>query len=130
MEAVLLSRLYHSDQSRTQVIAEATELARLFGLPGLPVERRDVVSRQVLLRAGCVRGFLGLPDLVVVYDQLLDYTAELAAPMAQAISATRARGGAVLWITAAATSQAAQFVEADQVFRLGGAGLISMRRAR
>jgi phospholipid/cholesterol/gamma-HCH transport system ATP-binding protein len=127
MEAILLGSLYHFDRPREETVAEATELARLFGLPGLPAERRESTSRQTLIRAACVRGFLGSPDLVLVQDHHLDRTLELAVPLAQAISATRRRGGAVLWI-AAATAQAAQFVELDQVFRLGGTGLIRMRR--
>jgi phospholipid/cholesterol/gamma-HCH transport system ATP-binding protein len=111
------------------LIAEATGLARLFGLPGLPAERREATRRQALLRAGCVRGFLGSPDLVLVHDQLLDRTSELAIPMAHAIAATRARGGAVLWLTAAMVAPAAQYIEADHVYRLGDAGLLRMRRA-
>ena len=130
MEAVLLSRLYHYGAARIDLVTEAIELARLFGLPGLPVERRDAVASDVLLRAGCVRGLLGGPDLVLVHDQALDRASELAIPMAQAIASIRGRGGAVLWITAAAVARAAQFVDIDRVFRLGGTGLIRMRRPR
>jgi len=130
MDSILLAQLHHSERSRDELLAAATRLARLFGLPGLPVERRDATRRQALLRAGCVRGFLGAPDLVLVHDQLLDRTSELAVPMAQAISAIRARGGAVLWVSAStnAAVPATQFVEADQVHRLSDAGLVRMRR--
>ena len=128
MDSMLLAQLHHSDRERDDVVAEATELARLFGLPGLPAERPEATRRQALLRAGCVRGFLGAPDLVLVHDQLLDRTSELAVPMAQAISATSARGGAVLWVSASGAVPAAQFVEADQIHRLGDAGLVRMRR--
>jgi phospholipid/cholesterol/gamma-HCH transport system ATP-binding protein len=130
MDSILLARLYHFDRPRAELVAEATELARLFGLPGLPADRREATSRQALLRAGCVRGFLGWPDLVLVQDQLLDRAAELAAPMAQAVSALSVRGGAVLWITAGLAPQAAQFLEPEQVYRLGDHGLIPMRRQR
>lgn len=130
MESILLAQLHHSGRSRDALVVQATELARQFGLPGLPAEGRDATQRQVLLRAGCIRGFLGAPDLVLVHDHLLDHTSELAVPMAQAILATRARGGAVLWLSAgAAAVQAIQFVEADQVHRLGDAGLVRMRRS-
>ena len=130
MESILLSPLYHSDRSRDELIAEATGLARLFGLPGLPAERRDATRRQALLRAGCVRGFLGSPDLVLVHDHLLDRTSELAIPMTQAISATRARGGAVLWLASGMASPMTQLVEANHVYRLGESGLLRMRRPR
>src|SRR5262245_12934274 len=130
MDSILMAQLYHSDRSRDELIAEATDLARLFGLPGLPAERREATRRQVLLRAGCIRGFMGSPDLVLVHDQLLDRTSELAIPMAQAISATRARGGAVLWINTGTASEATQFVEADHVYHLGEGRLARMRRLR
>jgi phospholipid/cholesterol/gamma-HCH transport system ATP-binding protein len=130
MESILLAQLHHSGRSRDELVAQATELARQFGLPGLPAEGRDATQRQALLRAGCIRGFLGAPDLVLVHDALLDHASELAVPMAQAISATRARGGAVLWVSVgAAAVQAIQFVEADQIHRLGDAGLVRMRRS-
>jgi predicted ABC-type transport system involved in lysophospholipase L1 biosynthesis ATPase subunit len=128
MESILLAPLYHSDRSREDLIAEATALARLFGLPGLPAEQRAATRRRALLRAACVRGFLGTPDLVLVHDQLLDRTSELAIPMAQAVSSTRARGGAVLWLTADVIAPAAQYIEADKVYRLGDTGLVPMRR--
>jgi len=128
MDAILLAPLYHSDRPHNELVAEATGLARLFGLPGLPAERREQTRRQALLRAGCVRGFLGSPDLILVHDQLLDRTSELAIPMAQAISAIRSRGGAVLWLTADTRAPAARHVEPDQVYRLGDAGLVPMRR--
>ena len=99
LEAVLVARFYHFDQPRAEVIADATELARLFGLPGLPVGRRETTPMRALVRAACVRGFLGSPDLIVVQDQVLDQTSELAVPMAQAISAACDRGATVLWIT-------------------------------
>jgi phospholipid/cholesterol/gamma-HCH transport system ATP-binding protein len=127
MDAILLGSLYHFDRPREELVVEATELARLFGLPGLPAGRREFTSRQALIRAACVRGFLGSPDLVLVQDHLLDRMSELAVPMAQAISAILRRGGAVLWIVAG-TAQAAQFVEPDHVFRLGGTGLVPLRR--
>jgi phospholipid/cholesterol/gamma-HCH transport system ATP-binding protein len=130
MDAILQAPLYHSVGSRDELLAEATMLARLFGLPGLPADRRDATRPQSLLRAGCVRGFLGSPDLVLVHDHVLDRTSELAVPMAQAISTTRARGGAVLWLTAGMVAQAAEYIEPDQVYRLGDTGLIRMRRSQ
>jgi|EndMetStandDraft_7_1072992.scaffolds.fasta_scaffold317433_2 phospholipid/cholesterol/gamma-HCH transport system ATP-binding protein len=130
MESILIARHYHFDRPHAEVIADATELARLFGLPGLPAGRRETTSDRALVRAACVRGFLGAPDLIVVQDQALDETADLAVPMAQAIAGTRDRGGTVLWITATLAAQAARFVNTDQVFRLGDQGLVPVRRPR
>jgi ABC-type polar amino acid transport system ATPase subunit len=130
LESVLVARSYHFKQARTEAIADATELARLFGLPGLPAGRRETTPLRALVRAACVRGFIGSPDLIVVQDQVLDQSSELAVPMAQAISAACDRGATVLWITASLATQAAQFVQANQAFRLGDHGLTRVRRAR
>jgi len=130
LESVLVARFYHFDRPRAEVMADATALARLFGLPGLPVGQRQTTPLRALVRAACVRGFLGSPDLIVVQDQTLDQMSELAVPMAQAISAARDRGGAVLWITASLAAQAAQFIQPDHLFRLADNGLVRVRRPR
>lgn len=130
LEAILVARLYHFARPRDEVIGDATQLARLFGLPGLPTGRRETTPRRALVRAACVRGFLGAPDLIVIQDQALDQTSELAVPMAQAIAAARDRGGAVLWITTSFATAAAQFVQVDQMLRLGDHGLVRVRRSR
>ena len=128
LESVLVARFYHFDRPREEVIAEATALARLFGLPGLPVGRRETTPRRALVRAACVRGFLGAPDLIVVQDQSLEATADLAVPMAQAIAEALDRGATVLWIVESLAAEAARFVAAEQVFRLGDHGLVQVRR--
>lgn len=130
LDAVLLPSSYHFDRSREEVIEHATELARLFGLPGLPTSRREATLKQVLLRASCVRGFLGSPDLILLQDTALEETPDLAEPVAQAISAACDRGAAVLWITASLAAQVTKFVEADQILRLGEHGLTRARRGR
>lgn len=130
LESVLVAPFYHFDRPRAELIADATELARLFGLPGLPTGRRETTPLRSLIRAACVRGFLGAPDLIVVQDQMLDQSSELAVPMAQAISAARDRGTTVLWITTSLAAQAAQFVQPDHAFRLGDLGLVRVRRGR
>lgn len=128
MDSILLPRLYHVDRPPDEAVADGTALARLFGLPGLPTDHREAMPTQALVRAACVRGFIGAPELVMVQDEFLDHMPELAVPMAQAIGATRQRGGAVLWVSCATVSQAAAFIEPDQVLRLGERGLVQTRR--
>ena len=130
LEAVLMARFYHFNRPPAEVIADATQLARLFGLPGLPVGRSETTPLRALIRAACVRGFLGSPDLIVVQDRMLDQSAGLAVPMAQAISAACDRGATVLWITTNLGARAAEFVHANHVLRLGDAGLMPARRSR
>jgi ABC-type polar amino acid transport system ATPase subunit len=130
LDSVLLAGAYHFDRPREEVIEHATELCRLFGLPGLPTGRRETTPRRALVRAACVRGFLGSPDLIVMQDAALEQSTELAVPLAQAISSARDRGAAVLWVTASLAAQAAAFVEAEQVLRLGEHGIARTRRGR
>jgi len=130
LEALVVARFYHFDRPPAEAIADATALARLFGLPGLPVGRSETTPLRALIRAACVRGFLGSPDLIVVHDQMLDQSAGLAVPMAQAISAACDRGATVLWITTSLAARAAEFVHTNHVFRLGDAGLVPARRSR
>lgn len=130
LESVLVARFYHFDRPREEAIAEATELARLFGLPGLPTGRRETTRPRALVRAACVRGFIGAPDLVVVQDHALEAAPDLAVPMAQAIADAVDRGAAVLWIVESLAAEAARFVQAEQVFRLGDSGLVRVRRPR
>lgn len=129
-EAILLTRSFRSDQPMAEVLGDATGLARLFGLPGLPVGRQEAIPPRALVRAACVRGFLGNPDLIVIQDQTIEQIADLALPMAQAISAASGRGGAVLWIVASLAAQAARFIQTDHVFRLEGRGLVRARSQR
>lgn len=128
LEAVVVARIYHFSRPHDEVITEATALARLFGLPGLPVGRRESIPRRALIRAACVRGFIGAPDLIVVQDQALEGTTDLAVPMAQAIAEARDRGATVLWIVESLAAEAVRFVQAEQVFRLGDRGLVRVRR--
>lgn len=129
-EAIVLPRLYHTNRPRTEVVGDATVLARRFGLPGLPAERRETTPLRTLVRAACVRGFLGVPELIVIHGETLDESAEIGVPMAQAITAAQDRGCAVLWITEDFAAAAARFVQADRVFRLGDQGLVAVRRPR
>jgi phospholipid/cholesterol/gamma-HCH transport system ATP-binding protein len=130
LEAVLVARFYHFRQPRNEAINDATELARLFGLPGLPAGRRETTPQHALIRAACVRGFLGSPELIVVQDPVLDQSSDLALSMAQAISAARDRGGAVLWLTSNLGARAVQFIQPDQRLRLSDSGLVQLRRDR
>jgi phospholipid/cholesterol/gamma-HCH transport system ATP-binding protein len=127
-QSVLMPRLYHTDRSQDEVIAEATVLARRFGLPGLPVGQVATTTAGELVRAACVRAFLGTPDLVMVQDDVLDQTAELAVAMAQAFTEVQDHGGAVIWVTESARVPAARFVTADHVLRLTDRGLVAARR--
>src|SRR5260370_9303859 len=87
LEAVLVARFYHFNRPPAEVIADATTLARLFGLPGLPVGRSEPTPLRALIRAASAPGFLGSPDLFVVRHQVLYQATGFLVPMSRAISA-------------------------------------------
>jgi phospholipid/cholesterol/gamma-HCH transport system ATP-binding protein len=63
---VLLARLHHTRTPETALRAEAISLALRFGLPGLPAGPTRRSTGPDLLRAACVRAFLGQPRLVIL----------------------------------------------------------------
>jgi phospholipid/cholesterol/gamma-HCH transport system ATP-binding protein len=128
VQVALAPLLYHTAQAEPEAIAEATILARRFGLPGLPAVASEQVARGDLVRAACVRAFLGAPEFVLIADQALESMADLGTPLAQAIGAVHDRGGAVLWLLSSRSAPAARYVTADQVWRLGDRGLTRARR--
>ncbi|MBN9089962.1 MAG: hypothetical protein J0J01_23885 [Reyranella sp.] len=127
-QLVLVPQLYHSDLAEDDVVAEATALARRFGLAGLPTPTRETVHPGDLVRTACVRAFLGAPELVLIADPTLEGMAELGLPLAQAIGAVRDRGGAVLWLLGSLAAPAARFVAADHILRLTERGLVRAGR--
>ena len=122
-QVVLAPQLYHTARAEPEAIAEATVLARRFGLPGLPTAPSEQVPIGDLVRAACVRAFLGAPEFVLIADPALESMADLSAPLAQAIGAVHDRGGAVLWLLHARSAPAARYVTADHVWRLDDRGL-------
>jgi phospholipid/cholesterol/gamma-HCH transport system ATP-binding protein len=129
-QIVLAPLLYHTDQGEAGAIAEATILARSFGLPGLPTAPSEQVPLADLVRVACVRAFLGAPEFVLIADPALESMTELGTPMAQAIGAVHDRGGAVLWLLHARSAPAARYVTPDHVWRLDDRGLTRTRRPR
>ena len=96
---ILLSQRHHTRRSLSELRARAVELAYEFGLPGLPLGSPSVLSSADLIRAACVRAFLGEPLLVVLeYPVHSDYT-ELLPPLINAVSQARNRGAAVMLLT-------------------------------
>jgi len=129
-QVALAPLLYHTAQAEAEAIAEATILARRFGMPGLPTAPSEQVPLADLVRAACVRAFLGAPELVLIADPALESMAELGTPIAQAIGAVHDRGGAVLWLLHAYGAPAARYVSPDHVWRLDDRGLTRTRRQR
>jgi phospholipid/cholesterol/gamma-HCH transport system ATP-binding protein len=97
LDNVLLAQLHHTRRPYSELCAEAARWAAWFGLPGVPMGRPDETSPAVLLRAGCIRAFLGRPVLIVLESAGDALREELVAPLINAMRTARDRGAAVLW---------------------------------
>lgn len=99
-ENVLLPLLYHRQGEAGPLREAAALLARDFGLPGLPLARPARLPPLDLLRAACVRAFLGQPVLLLLEIGLEEPPPpELLGPLLRAIGEARGRGAACLWLT-------------------------------
>ena len=98
-ENITLSQRHHTRRTESAIRDEASELARLFSLPGLPQGRPSSMRAPDLRRAACVRALLGEPELLILERPTAGvYPAIMPALMAGVRSA-RSRGAAVLWTT-------------------------------
>jgi phospholipid/cholesterol/gamma-HCH transport system ATP-binding protein len=95
---IMLAQLYHTSRSAKDILEEAVKLARVFGLPGLPLGRPGSMRRWDLRKAACIRAFLGQPALLILEQPERGVYADLMAPLANAVQSARRRGAAVLWI--------------------------------
>lgn len=99
-ENITLGERHHSNKPDAEILDEAAQLARLFGLPGLPRGSLARMRRRDLLAAACVRAFLGQPILLVLEDPGAGTFSDIMPGLMSAIRCARSRGAAVLWLTA------------------------------
>jgi len=96
---IMLGQLHHTREPESAIARAATELARLLGLPGLPLVLPDRLSERDLLRAGCVRAFLGEPQLLLLESSIGADRAELTVPLLDLLSRALDRGAAAICFT-------------------------------
>ena len=98
-ENIILSQRHHTDRPDREIIEEATRLARMFGLPGLPRGLPATVRRQDLRKAEIIRALLGQPILIIFENPTRGIYADIIAPLVNAVQTARKRSAAVIWIT-------------------------------
>jgi phospholipid/cholesterol/gamma-HCH transport system ATP-binding protein len=125
---VLLGRLHHTRIPEADVRAEAVALAQRFGLPGLPAGPARRVSEPDLLRAACVRAFLGSPRLLILELPMAAQGDDLPEALLAAGAAARGQGAAVMWLAAPGPVLRDPIVQPTHRLRLGDAGLSPIRR--
>jgi phospholipid/cholesterol/gamma-HCH transport system ATP-binding protein len=96
---ILWPQLHHTRRSEAALRETAAEVSRRFGLPGLPLGRPVALSDADLLRASCVRAFVGEPQLVILDNEELEEIADLRSALLNAVMAMRHRHAACLWLT-------------------------------
>jgi phospholipid/cholesterol/gamma-HCH transport system ATP-binding protein len=125
---IMLARLHHTRESEPAIARAATDLARQLGLPGLPLARPDQLSDGDLLRAGCVRAFLGEPRLLLLDGAVSADHEELAAPVLRLLSRTLDRGAAAICFTRDAAAWHTRAFPLTHRLHLLEAGLQPARR--
>ncbi len=126
---VLLGRLHHTRIPEADVRTEAIALAQLFGLPGLPAGPARLVSEPDLLRAACVRAFLGSPRLLILELPMAAQADDLRSALLSAGAEARGQGAAVIWLAAPGPALRDPAVRPTHRLRLSDAGLSPIRRA-
>jgi phospholipid/cholesterol/gamma-HCH transport system ATP-binding protein len=125
---VLLARLHHTRMAESVLRAEAAALALRFGLPGLPVGPTRLLSGPDLLRAACVRAFLGEPALLILELTLAAEHEALRADLLAACAEARGRGAGVMWLVPVGPVLRDRSIRPTHRLRLHDAGLTPVRR--
>jgi phospholipid/cholesterol/gamma-HCH transport system ATP-binding protein len=97
---ITLAQRHHTRRPESEIRDEASELARLFSLPGLPRGLSTGMRRQDLRRASCVRALLGKPTLLILERPTAGVYPAMMPALMTSLRVARSRGSAVLWMTA------------------------------
>ncbi len=98
IENITLAQRHHTRRPIAEIEEEAQQLARQFGLAGVPPGRPAGVPHRDLRRAEWARAWMGRPDLVCLERPGQGVANEHIAGLAAAVRQLCARGGAALWI--------------------------------
>jgi phospholipid/cholesterol/gamma-HCH transport system ATP-binding protein len=124
---VLSARLHHTRTPEATLRAQGTDLALRFGLPGLPAGPARQLTQPDLLRAACVRAFLGQPRLVILELPVATQQDDLLPALLEASAEARGRGATVMWLAAAGPALRDRSVRPTHRLRLSDAGLAPVR---
>ncbi|QEO16501.1 P-loop NTPase family protein [Acetobacter vaccinii] len=125
--AIMLQQLHHTTRPQDEVLLEAANLAERFGLPGLPMLSPSLMSEADLCRAGCVRAFLGKPQLLLLEDPLEGAPQELLNAFLGAVTQARDHGAGVIWLARGNTIGRYYRQGITSTLRLTDNGLVAVR---
>ena len=98
-ENITLAQRHHSNRSDSNIEEEATRLARMFGLPGLPHRAVAGMRREDLRRSELIRAFIGNPVLIILERPTRNIFPGIMPPLMNTLRVARDRGSAVIWTT-------------------------------
>ena len=112
---------------KTTLRAEATRLAQRFGLPGLPAGPARRLTEPDLLRAACVRAFLGQKRLVILELPVTAQQEDLLPALLAVGAEMRGQGVTVMWLAGPGPALRDRSIRATHRLRLNDAGLTPVR---
>jgi phospholipid/cholesterol/gamma-HCH transport system ATP-binding protein len=124
---ILLQQLHHTRLPVELLRDRAAELSCGFGLPGLPLARPHELRSEDLVRAACVRAFIGEPRLVILRSQELEHVADLRPALLNALTAAHNRQAATIWLMPSRQVWNDRSVPATLRLRLTDHGLVAGR---
>lgn len=124
---IMLPQLHHTRRDPTQLRAEATDLCRHFGLPGLPIGPISTLSAADLVRAGFVRAILGEPMLLLLESPVQGLYTDAIPMLLNCIAEARDRGAAAIWMSRSKLVWGDRSFPVTQRLRLGYHGLLPVR---
>jgi phospholipid/cholesterol/gamma-HCH transport system ATP-binding protein len=124
---ILLSQLHHARCPEAMLRDSAAELSRSFGLPGLPLTRPDALTAGDLVRAACVRAFIGQPSLLLLESPEQERSADLVRSLLDALAAAHDRQAASIWLTRSDAVWGDRSFPATIRLRLTDRGLMPVR---
>lgn len=125
---VLLGRMHHTRIPEAALRAEAASLAQRLGLPGLPAGPARLLAEPDLLRAACVRAFVGGPRLIVLELPMATQQDGLLSALLELGAEARGNGACVMWLAANGPALRSRSITPTHRLRLSDAGLAVARR--
>jgi len=123
-DGMLLARRHHGDEE-SALRVQAERLSRHFGLDGIPPVTPHELGHLDLARVGCVRAFLGRPDLLLLESPFdIEAADTLVKPLRAALESRLAAGAAAVWITRSRQAWDDPSFPAAQRLHLDAGGLV------
>jgi ABC-type branched-subunit amino acid transport system ATPase component len=97
---LMLAGAHHTRRRLREIVDEARDRCREFGLPGLPRDWPSDMPEPDLRRAQCARAFMGEADLYLLERPEFANWPDLMPALSGHVRGALRRGAAVIWLTA------------------------------